>query len=92
MKLNKKHSVEGWNILVVDNGFVFVGDVVSDGKTLVVLKAKQLRVWGTTAGLGQITEGPTAATKADPCDTVIIPAARLVFALPANGAKWGGQV
>ena len=84
-----KIKIEGWNIVVVDNGFVFVGQVTGT-KVLLVDKAKQLRKWGTTAGLGQLRSGPTKDTLADPVDVLLIPAARVVFAIPVDGTKWGG--
>lgn len=80
--------INGWHILALDNGFVFVGDVTLVGSTLLVQHTKQLRKWGTTAGLGQITKGPTKETAADPVGVLIVPKARLIFALPASATGW----
>lgn len=84
----KQNPVTGWHILVIDNGFVFVGDVLTQNGMLLVQHAKQLRKWGTTAGLGEITGGPTKQTAADPVGVLLIPYARLVFALPASEKGW----
>lgn len=74
-------------ILVLTQGFVFVGELdESEAGFMVLHKAKNVRVWGTTEGLGQLAvEGPTKDTKADPCGTVRAPLHAVVFALPCIG-------
>jgi len=69
----------GKQIVVIDNGFVHVGDCsLSDG-LLTIANCKNLRVWGTSKGLGQLITGPTKDTKADECGTVLVPVGRVVF-------------
>lgn len=58
-------------IIVADKGFVFVGCVVDHPNGWVTIgKCMNLRQWGTTAGLGELRNGPTAKTVADPWGTV----------------------
>ncbi len=74
-------------ILVLTQGFVFVGELdESEAGYLVLHKAKNLREWGTTEGLGELAvKGPTKNTKADPCGTVRAPRHSVVFTLPCIG-------
>ena len=53
-------------IVVADRGWVFVGNCEdhADG-SVTIRNAKNIRRWGTTAGLGELVNGPTPSTKAD---------------------------
>jgi hypothetical protein len=75
----------GKQIVVIDNGFVHVGDCsISDG-LLCIDNCKNIRVWGTDKGLGQLAGGPTKKTVSDACGTVLVPIARVVFFLKVAG-------
>ena len=58
-------------IVVADKGFVFVGNTEdhADG-SVTIRNCKNIRYWGTTRGLGELTTGPTAKTLSDPYGTV----------------------
>lgn len=58
-------------IVVADKGFVFVGNVEdhADG-SVTIRNCKNIRYWGTTRGLGELTTGPTTKTLSDPYGTV----------------------
>lgn len=84
----KKGNKEGnqATIIVVDNGFVFVGNTYSiENETLVIHDARNIRVWGTSKGLGELRNGPTSSTVLDDCGTIRIPVGRVVFTIDANG-------
>jgi hypothetical protein len=55
----------GQKIVVLDRGFVYVGDVYEQPDRLVILNAKNIRVWGTSQGLGELRNGPLSGTKLD---------------------------
>jgi hypothetical protein len=58
-------------IIVADKGFVFVGNVQNDEDGIVTLtNAKNIRIWGTTKGLGELVNGPTSKTVFDNYGTV----------------------
>ena len=61
----------GVQIVVADKGFVFVGNVEdhADG-SVTIRNCRNIRYWGTTKGLGELTTGPTAKTLSDPYGTV----------------------
>ena len=69
----------GIKIVVIDNGFVHVGDCVANDGMLRIDNCRNIRVWGTTAGLGQLIKGPLKETKADECGTVLVPFGRVLF-------------
>jgi hypothetical protein len=68
----------GIQLAVVDNGFVYVGEVLLDGDYYVISRCKNVRRSGTTKGFGQLAfEGPLKETALDPCPPVMVPAARM---------------
>jgi len=61
----------GLCIVVLDKGFVYVGQLMTDDKFLTIMEARNVRRWGTTKGLGQLAlDGPQPNTALDKCGTV----------------------
>jgi hypothetical protein len=59
------------HIVIVTNGFVFLGDVTKHETYMQIENADCIRKWGTTKGLGEIAAyGPTAETILDPTGVV----------------------
>lgn len=77
-------------IAVLDRGFVYVGHVESDGKFFVLTNAKNVRIWGTTKGLGELVNGPLSGTKLDPVGTVRVPNHALISLIDVEQSKWSG--
>lgn len=71
----------GKQIVVIDNGFVHVGECIMQKDFLRIDNCKNIRVWGTSKGIGELRVGPTEKTVVDTCGTVLIPVARIVFFL-----------
>lgn len=82
----KKHL--GIQICVIDNGFVHVGDCTIEADMLKIENCRNIRVWGTSRGLGQLVDGPLKDTKHDECGTVLVPFKRLVFFMQVSKG-WG---
>jgi len=76
----------GLHIVVVDNGFVYVGDCFWDGDFLRIEQAENIRRWGTTKGLGELINGPLKDTQHDPAGTVLVPKYRVTLFLHCH--KW----
>ena len=58
-------------IVAAEGGWVFVGDCTDEADgTVTIRNAKNIRRWGTTAGLGQLSKGPTQDTVLDDYGTV----------------------
>lgn len=76
-------------IVILQRGWVFIGDLSKDGEEFTLSNAKNIRSWGTTKGLGEIAEnGPTSATKLDPAGTVRFHQLTVVARLDVNESKW----
>lgn len=89
-------STEGdIKIVVVDRGFVYVGRLKMESNLhvdsipfAVLTDARNIRVWGTTAGLGELISGPTKATKLDFVGTVRIPMRAVISIIDTEQGKW----
>ena len=58
-------------IVVLQRGWVVVGDVTIDGENVTIRDASTIRIWGATKGLGELAlTGPTSKTILDPTGTV----------------------
>lgn len=75
----------GQHIVVLDRGFVYVGNVVEYGDRIRIENAKNIRYWGTTNGLGELTKGPTSKTKLDPVGEVIVYRKAVISLIPCQG-------
>ena len=75
----------GQNIVVLDRGFVYVGNVVEDGDYLRITNAKNIRFWGTKKGLGELRSGPLPETKLDDIGEVLAPKRALIHLVPCKG-------
>ena len=75
-------------IVIADRGFVYIGySEQSDG--FVTLKnAHNIRVWGTTKGLGELVSGATSSTKLDRVGTVHIPERAVISIIEVEQSKW----
>ena len=63
----------GSQIVVVDRGFVYVGNVTIEGDMCRITNARNIRKWGTTKGLGELVDGPTKDTILDNYGKVLVP-------------------
>ena len=83
----KRHL--GWRIVVLQRGWVVVGDVHQDGEEITINDSSVIRNWGTSKGLGELAlNGPISGTKLDPCGTVKAHVAAIVLQMESDGAKW----
>lgn len=57
-------------IVVLDRGFVYVGRPHQADGMLTINQARNVRQWGTTKGLAELTNGPTSKTVLDGSMTV----------------------
>ena len=78
-------EISGQHIVVLDRGFVYVGEVEINGEFVVITKAKNIRYWGTKNGLGELRNGPLKETKLDEIGEVIAPMRALIHLVPCKG-------
>ena len=70
-------------IVVIESGWVFVGECAHSGNALVLSSAYNIRRWGTTRGLGELaTTGPTSETILDPVAVLEVPMGKILFTIP----------
>ena len=87
--MEKKTVLSGFSIVVLDRGFVYVGDVEHDGDWCVIKNARNIRYWGTTKGLGELAlNGPLNETKLDNVGTVRAPAKSIISLIDTEREKW----
>lgn len=69
-------------IVVLDRGWVFVGNTTRKAETLEITNARCVRVWGTTNGIGQLAlTGPTPSTRLDPAGNVSAPLKSVILTI-----------
>jgi len=86
--MEHKCVLSGTAIVVLDRGFVYVGNVTVDDNWCVITGAKNIRVWGTTKGLGELVNGPLKDTKLDTVGSVRAPMRAVISIIDANGEAW----
>jgi len=80
-------------IVILQRGFVFVGQWSQDGSRCTLKNAACIRKWGTTKGLGEIAlGGPTAKTVLDPCPPVTFHELTIVATIDCVEAKWKSKL
>lgn len=79
-------NIKGKNIVVVEAGFVFLAkDVEEQENAFRLIDASVIRVWGTTAGLGEIAvKGPTKETVLDFCGNPTVLKNKVLFFIPCQ--------
>ena len=87
--MEEKNVLTGFAIIVVDRGFVYVGDVQSDDRFCRISNARNIRKWGTTKGLGELAlHGPTETTLIDDVGTVRVPHRAVISIIDTEVTKW----
>ena len=88
MKITKTYEY-GKQIVILQRGWIFVGDMTRVGNECVLTNASCIRNWGTTRGLGEIAKnGPTESTKLDPCPEVRFHYLTVVAHIYCEACKW----
>ncbi len=74
----------GMYIVIADRGFVWAGLTTVDGDFCRIENARNLRIWGTTKGLGELADGPLSSTKIDHVGTVDVPMRAVIGFIKCN--------
>jgi hypothetical protein len=76
-------------ILIVQRGWVFVGEVSqTETGTIVVKHTKSIRRWGTTEGLGQLRNGPLQETVLDQIGEIHLHPLQVIGQIAVDAEKW----
>jgi hypothetical protein len=73
-------------ILVLQRGWVVVGNYSAEGDECVLTDASVIRRWGTTKGLGELVNGPLEDTVLDPAG--IVRAHKLAVVMQIECPAW----
>lgn len=80
-------------IVILQRGWVMVGEFSKSGTQCVLEKASVVRRWGTTNGLGELAaSGPLANTRLDPAGHVEFHELTIVATLNCEVAKWAAHL
>jgi hypothetical protein len=86
--MEKKCVLSGVAIVVLDRGFVYVGNTRFEGDWCYMTNAKNIRVWGTTKGLGELVSGPLKDTKLDNVGTLMAPIKAVIHVIDVDEKAW----
>ena len=76
-------------IVVLQRGWVVIGDVNKEDDEVAINNASVIRIWGTSKGLGEIAEnGATDKTKLDPCPPLTVHPMTVILYMNVNEDKW----
>lgn len=76
-------------IVILQRGWVMIGDFRQDGDNCTLDNASVIRIWGTTKGLGELAlSGPKTKTILDPCGHVEFHVMTVVARLNTNPGLW----
>jgi len=76
-------------IVVLQRGWVVIGDVSKKENEVHINNAAVIRIWGTTKGLGEIAEdGPTSETVLDKCPPLTVHPLSVVLFMNVNEGNW----
>jgi len=84
-----KKEDRGINIVVLLNGWIYVGKLEKNGNEFTLSNCANIRKWGTTGGLGQIAkDGPTDNTIMDKSEPITFNEVNMIHSIKCNGEKW----
>jgi hypothetical protein len=84
-----KYGPVGKQVVILDRGFVYVGDVTLSDGWVTIENASNVRRWGTNRGLGELaSKGPQANTQLDPTPTIRAPVKSLIGMIECEAAQW----
>lgn len=76
-------------IAILQRGWVFVGKFSKVGSVCKLSNAQNIRIWGTTKGLGELAEdGPTSSTKMDKVNDVTFHELSIVALIDCDKKVW----
>lgn len=84
----EKEDTRAVCIVILQRGWVFVGVISKIGNVYAIDNGFNIRIWGTTKGLGELVNGPTSATKLDPIPHTEFHELTVVAMLKVNASKW----
>ena len=89
VKKQAKYKASPVQIVVLNRGWIVVGNVSESVNKTVIQNAAVIRKWGTTKGLGELAmKGKLADTILDACPDITVDTANVVFLMNCEQSKW----
>ena len=80
-------------IVILQRGWIMIGYFSRSGSDCKLEKANVIRNWGTTKGLGELSQGPLKDTKLDKCNgTVEFDYLTVVASISVEESKWSNKL
>src|SRR3990167_6610362 len=87
--MKTEQVLKGFAIVVLDRGFVYVGQTEITDDWFVITGARNIRYWGTKEGLGELAlKGPQKETKLDQVGVVRAPMRAVISVIDTSEALW----
>ena len=82
-------SYDAPQIVILDRGFVYVGDISVDADWVTITNARNVRRWGTSKGLGELAKsGPLPNSILEAAGTVRAPMRALIGLIECEASAW----
>ena len=75
-------------IVAINGGYGYIGRVVIEADFIHMTSAKGIVHWGTSLGVGELSQGPTKTTKLGLGGTVHIPMTAVNCIIDTDQTKW----
>ena len=76
-------------IVVIERGWVVVGQLEKDEKWFILINGAVIRRWGTTMGLGELAQqGPLPETKLEPLPLTKFLESQVIMIINCAEDKW----
>jgi hypothetical protein len=79
-------------IVIAHRGFVWIGEYSEKGDKVQLARAKNIRRWGTTKGLGELRRGPLENTKLDEAGDVELHQMAVISTIKCDPEKWDARL
>jgi hypothetical protein len=83
-----KEDTRDVRIVILQRGWVFVGVYSEKGDQCFIDNGFNIRLWGTSKGLGELVNGPLSTTKLDSVPQVQFNKLTVISTLKVNASKW----
>ena len=85
----RDYEERGKNIVILQRGWVVVGDLFKNGEEYVLRNGAVVRRWGTTNGLGELaSEGKRSETKLEPIPETKFHELTVIAMIKCEETKW----
>tara|TARA_R110000822_G_scaffold261308_1_gene385966 strand:- start:10 stop:336 length:327 start_codon:yes stop_codon:yes gene_type:complete len=89
VKKHAKYKASPVQIVVLNRGWIVVGNVSESGDKTVIQNAAVIRRWGTANGLGELAmKGKLPDTILDACPDITTDTSNVVFLMNCEQSKW----